>query len=113
MADLISKSRLVVHTYDSTAMLKTLASDIPTIGFWQNGLEHLLESAIPFYSSLVNAGIIHFTPESAAKKVNEIWDDVENWWKSPKIQNARKEFIFYYARTSDTPIRDLKRLLTR
>lgn len=113
MAELISKSRLVVHTYDSTAMLKTLASDIPTIAFWQNGLEHLLESAIPYYSLLFNVGIIHFTPDSAAKKVIEIWDDVESWWKSPEVQNARKEFVFHYARTSNTPVRDLKRLLNR
>ena len=113
MGELIAKSRLVVHTYDSTAMLKTLASDIPTIAFWQNGLEHLLESAVPYYGSLLNAGIIHLTPESAAKKVNEIWDDVESWWRSPEIQTARKEFVFQFARTSNTPIRDLKRILTQ
>lgn len=36
----------------------------------------------------------------AAEKVNQIWDDVEGWWKQPKVQKARKEWAWQYARTS-------------
>jgi len=111
LPDLISKSRLVVHTYDSTGLLKTLAMNVPTIAFWQDGMEHLLESAVPYYELLIEAGIVHFTPESAAQKINEIWNDTEGWWRSAKVQNSREEFTFQFARISQNPIRDLKRLL--
>ena len=108
---LIPMSRLVVYSYDSTGMLKTLAGNIPTMAFWQNRFDHLLDSAIPYYNLLVDVGIIHLTPESAALKINEVWGDVESWWKSVEVQSARELFCSRYARTSDKPIRDLKKIL--
>jgi len=109
--ELIAKSRLVVHSYDSTGILETMSQNIPTLAFWQNGFDHLRDSAKPFYQLLVNAGIVHLTPESIASKVNEIWDDVDGWWADSKVQNARREFCNRYAVTSKTPIRDLKKIL--
>lgn len=104
-------NRLIVHSYDSTGMLETLEANRPTIAFWQDGLDHLVEEAIPYYELLIKAGIVHLTPESAALKVNQVWDDVEKWWKSREVQNAREIFCHQYARTSKRPIRDLKKIL--
>jgi len=103
-------NRLLVHSYDSTGMLETLEADRPTIAFWQNGLDHLVEEAIPYYEILISAGIVHRTPESAASKINEVWSDVDNWWMTYEVQNARKIFCYQYARTSKKPIRDLKKV---
>jgi putative transferase (TIGR04331 family) len=104
-------NKLIVHGYDSTGILETLEANRPTLAFWQNGLNHLVGEAIPYYEVLINAGIVHLTPESAANKVNEIWEDVENWWLSIEVQNARTVFCNKYARTSKKPIRELKKLL--
>ena len=104
-------NRIIVHSYDSTGMLETLEANIPTIAFWKNGLDHLLAEAIPFYTILVDVGIVHLTPESAALKISDVWDDVEMWWQSSKVQKARREFCSQYARTSKQPARDLKRIL--
>lgn len=105
------ESKLIVHSYDSTGMLETLEANIPTIAFWQNGLDHLVEEAIPYYELLVNAGIVHLTPEAAAYRINQVWDEVENWWNSREVQKARKIFCSQYAHTSKKPIRDLKKIL--
>ena len=110
--ELISQSRLVVYSYDSTGILETLSQNIPTLAFWQNGLDHLRESAKPFYQLLIDAGIVHLTSESAAQKVNEVWNDVDGWWKQSKVQDARKRFCEQYARQSLNPIKDLKLLLS-
>ncbi|HNN61097.1 MAG TPA: transferase, partial [Leptospiraceae bacterium] len=75
-------------------------------------LEHVLDTALPVYALLVDAGIIHLTPESAAAKVAEVWDDVSSWWLSPSVQEARSKFCEAFARTSETPVDDLVRLLT-
>lgn len=111
ISNLIANSRLVVHSYDSTGMLETLSQNIPTLAFWQNGLDSIRESAMPYYQVLVDAGIVHFTPESVAHKVNEVWDDVDAWWMQSNVQDARKEFCDRYAKASQTPIADLKEIL--
>ena len=107
----IAQSRLVVHSYDSTGILETLSQNIPTLAFWQNNFDHLRDSAKPYYQLLVNAGIVHLTPESVAQKVNEVWDDVDGWWSQSIVQNARKQFCNQYARQSNNPVRELKQIL--
>ena len=106
-------NKLIVHGYDSTGILETLEANRPTLAFWQNGLNHLVEEAIPYYELLIEAGIVHLTPESAAIKINEVWGDVDNWWQSIEVQSAREIFCHEYARTSKKPIRDLKKLLLK
>lgn len=108
---LVSQSRLIVHGYDSTGILETLSQNIPTLAFWQNDFDHLRESAKPYYQLLVDAGIVHLSPESVAAKINEVWSDVEGWWAQSAVQEARKQFCNRYARVSQYPVRDLKKLL--
>lgn len=107
----IKHSRLVVHSYDSTGVLENLSNNIPTLIFWRNDLDHLRDSAKPYYHLLVDAGILHLSPESAAIKINEIWEYVEDWWMQPSIQEAREKFCDRYAKTSNNSICKLKQIL--
>lgn len=111
ISKLIAQSRLIIHSYDSTGILETLSQNIPTLAFWQNDFDHLRDSAKPYYQLLVNAGIVHLTAESAAAKVNEVWDDVTSWWMQLSVQEARKQFCDRYARVSQNPVRELKTIL--
>lgn len=108
---LIRKNRLVVHSYDSTGLLETLALDIPTICFWRGGLDHLEASAKPYYTMLEKAGILMFTPEKAAEAVSMNWDNIESWWTSEKVQLARKEFCAQYASIKQGKVSYLKDVL--
>ena len=109
--DLIAKSRLVVHGYDSTGMLETLAGNIPTIAFWNYGLEQLTPSARPFFENLVRVGIIFENPEDAARKVVTHWDNVREWWRSQEVQEARLTFCQRYSKLVDKPSKVLQQLL--
>ena len=40
------------------------------------------------YDDLIECGVAHTTPESAMKKLDEIYDDVESWWTSTSVQKA-------------------------
>ena len=111
ISDLISESRLIVYSYDSTGILETLAQNIPTLAFWQNGFDHLQDNAKPYYQLLEDVGIIHLTPESVAHKVNKIWDDVDAWWMQSEVQEARKVFCEKYARQCQNPIHKLKQII--
>lgn len=109
---LIADSRLVVHAYDSTGILETLSMNIPTMCFWHGGLQHLDQSAKPYYEMLRCAGILHDSPECAAKMVAAHWNDLAGWWNGPDVQNARQVFCQNYARVERKPIQALKQRLT-
>lgn len=112
LKQLIAQSRLVVHSYNSSGILENLALNIPTMCFWHGGLDHLLPSAKPYYELLRGANILADTPEQAAEFIALHWNNIGEWWESPKVQDARRTFCDQYARTEKRPIRALKRLLT-
>jgi putative transferase (TIGR04331 family) len=111
LTSLVRRSRLVVHSYDSTGILETLALNIPTLCFWSAGTSQLRASAVPFYELLLDAGILHTTAQSAARQVAQVWADVRGWWSGAAVQHARRSFCHEYARSIDTPISTLARLL--
>ena len=112
LSKLIGDSRLVVYAYDSTGILETLSQNIPSIAFWHNDLDHLRENAKPQYQLLINVGILHLTPESAANKINEIWDNVDEWWNHKDVVEAKGIFCKTYAKVSEKPVLELKKILT-
>jgi putative transferase (TIGR04331 family) len=105
---LIKKSRLYISTYNATTYLESLTWNIPTIMFWNSEHWELNEQAKPYFKLLEKEGIFHTTPQSAAKKMIEIWDDVDGWWHSSEIQKARKVFIGQYARLPEEPLKLLQ-----
>jgi putative transferase (TIGR04331 family) len=113
IGELISRSRLVVHSYDSTGFLETLSQNIPTLAFWQNELDHLRENARPYFQMLVDVGILHFTPESVAQKVNAVWHDVDNWWEQKALQDTRIIFCERYGCQNKHPLYELKKILIK
>jgi putative transferase (TIGR04331 family) len=97
--------RLYVATYNATTFLESLYLNIPTIMFWDFKFSEINQFAKPFYDELVLNGILHDSPESAADKINEIWNDVESWWESKEIQNARISFCSRFSREVNEPIK--------
>jgi putative transferase (TIGR04331 family) len=95
--------RLAVFSYDSSGLLEGLASNIPTMGFWLDGLDHLNDSAKHKYQHLIDAEIIFFDSKKCASKVNDIWEDVAGWWSSSKVQSARIEFCKDFCESSQNP----------
>ena len=112
ISNLTTRSRLVVHSYDSTGILESLAANIPTLAFWQGEYSHLRDSAVEYYQCLFEAGIVHFSAESIAQKIEEIWDDIDTWWLDPTVQSARKRFCERYARNTNSPVHDLLKIFS-
>jgi putative transferase (TIGR04331 family) len=107
LKNLIAESRLVVHSYDTSGLLENLSQNIPTLVFWQNGFDHLRDSVKSDYQVLVDNGIIYFSAESIANKVNEIWYNVDKWWFQKNVQEAITFFCDKYAKKNDYPIKTL------
>lgn len=112
MEPLIRSSRLFISPYNSTTFLETLGHNIPTIMFWNPKHSELRPNAQSYFDRLQQVGIFHVTPESAAAKVTEVWDDVQGWWQQKEVTEARQLFCHRFSRTVDNPIQALKEALT-
>lgn len=98
--DELMKCKLLVLNAPNTTFNIAMATNIPTISFWDQQDWGFDPIAKQYYDKLSDLGIIYDNPIDAAKKVNTIWDDVNNWWQLPSIQKARCDWAWNYARTS-------------
>ena len=108
----LKKNRLIVHTYNSTGILETMAVNIPTIFFWDPSFWEIRDRALPFYDELKSVGIYHNTPESAVALIQKIWSDVSGWWNDSDVQDVRKKFCSEFACIPLNPIAKIKDALT-
>jgi putative transferase (TIGR04331 family) len=90
--DLIRQSRLYISTYNATTYLESFTMNVPTVIYWNQNHWELRDSAVPYFEDLKRVGIFHETPESAARHVAAIWDDIDAWWKSPAVGEVIERF---------------------
>ncbi|MGJ4751320.1 LIC12162 family transferase [Leptospira kmetyi] len=109
--ELISKSRVVVHSYDSTGILETLSLNIPTLCFWRNEFTHVVEEALPYYEKLREAGIFYSSMSDLTDFLSKRWETIDTWWYSEIVQAARVVFCNQYARRVKMPVSILRHIL--
>ncbi len=107
---LVNKSDLVVCFYQGTALLELLAANYPVVGYLDR-YDSLNVESKKYYDLLVEVGICHIDVHSLAAEINSAWSDVSAWWYSKKVQRARNEFCSNYARTSSSPVSDMRKLI--
>jgi len=113
ISDEISKSRLYISTYNATTFLVSLAWNMPTIIFWNPKHWEINDSALVYFNLLESVGIFHKTPESAAKQMINIWDDIPSWWENDKVQSARKQFCQKFSKVSDDSLNELRNIIQK
>jgi len=113
----LNDCRLLVCDHLSTTYAEALASNVPTVMFWNEAATPIRESANPFINELKNCRILHDTPEGAAAWIAKVYPRLEDWWLIDQTQQAVLKYCDEYARTSKTPLRDwvllLKQLLMK
>ncbi len=107
---LYKNARAIVHCYDSTGILETLSANIPTFAYFQN-LEHLNFETRNDYKELVNAEILHFSSNSLARKINEVYENIEEWWNEGARQKTLNFFVSKYANNRNKTLKNLVRIL--
>jgi putative transferase (TIGR04331 family) len=93
-------SVLAVHSYLGTSWLETLALNCPTLCFYDPGAYAFRDSVEPYIQALKNAGILHESGRSAADFLATLGNDPAGWWNAAEVQDARRQFVFHYARWS-------------
>jgi putative transferase (TIGR04331 family) len=99
--ELIRGSRLYISTYNATTFLESMTMNVPTVIYWKPEHWELRASAMPYFDDLERVGVFHPTPESAARHVAAIWDDVGAWWNQPELRAVVEAFTSRYSALSD------------
>ena len=106
--EIMKESKIYVSTYNATTYLEAFAINIPTIIFWNPKHWEIRESAKNIFSELERVKIFHSNPESAAKHIQNIWSDVDEWWKHDDVQRILMRFNQKYNRSSSALLELIK-----
>jgi putative transferase (TIGR04331 family) len=110
-SSVLRDAKLVLTSHNGTTFPETISSGVPTVIAWDSSFVQIRPEAEPVFQLMERAGMFHSTPESAAAFINRIWDDVDGWWNSPQVIDARSQFCNQYARTVPHPVRFLAKAL--
>ncbi len=94
----IKKCRLYISTYNATTYLESLYWNIPTICYWNPKYWEINHESKALFELLKSVGILYHDPVKAAHKINQVWDNIDAWWQSDELQNARKLFCNKYSK---------------
>ncbi len=112
LAHQLLKHDIIVIDSNHTVMLESLVANKPTILFWNPKHNELRAAAQEYYDELSAAGILHYSPEEAAEKVNSIFSDPYQWWLSEETQKARINFCNRFAYTEKESFKAWKKELS-
>lgn len=100
ITQIINNSRLLVFDHMGTVILETLFLNKPTIIFIDFDIYRFRGHFLDTLKSLIDVKILHSSPVSAAKHINCINNNINMWWNSNEVQNARKLFVDKFANSN-------------
>ena len=84
----ISEARIVVIDHFSTSFAEILAMGTPFIAIHDRETDPLGEEYEDIFCKLHDAGVVHYSAESAVSKLKNIYDNVQQWWNSEIVKKA-------------------------
>lgn len=111
LVEAFSKAKLAIFDNNLTTFLESYACDVPTVTFFDDNLWPLHERAIPLFEEMERVGLFHKNLESAARHVNQIYQNPRAWWDDAEVKKIRDEFRNRFARTSPTFVQEIVDLL--
>jgi hypothetical protein len=104
LEECLGDARLVlVDHVPSTVFAECIHGGVPTILFDQIDEKWLTDNARQAYQTLEDAGVLYQNPEAAARKVDDIYADPVDWWKSSEVEAAVNEYKNEFAYVGDHP----------
>lgn len=88
MIDLLSKTKLYIGTYNATSYLEAIYLNIPTVIYWDINEWEIRDEAKPYFDDLKKVKVFFEDPKSAAMHVNEIYNNIGEWWNSKEVSKA-------------------------
>ena len=90
-AQVLMKSRLCVIDHYETPFIEVLYANKPLILYCDKDfIEHYFDLGTerPYVELMEEVGILQYGPKAAAKYLQEIYPEIETWWKEPRRQEV-------------------------
>jgi putative transferase (TIGR04331 family) len=105
------EARLVVYGYNSSGVAESLSLNEPCKVFLQYGFEALPERDKVTFKCLSDCAIAFESIEELAQSINASWDALSDQWWSPDTQSKLRIIRYAYARYSNSPVKDMRKIL--
>ncbi|MDC0553777.1 LIC12162 family protein [Flavobacteriaceae bacterium] len=97
----IFSCRLLILDHPGTTLNIAMAGNIPVLCIWHEESFHFNEYASESLANLKKNNIFFSDVDELIIHLNNIEDNVSDWWQSTEIQTTRIEWCNTYARTSN------------
>jgi putative transferase (TIGR04331 family) len=108
---IVKKAKIVIVAHNGTTLPENFSQAIPTLITWTPNWVEIRDDAKPIFAKFAEVGIFHEDPVSLAKHVSAIWDNVDAWWESKEVVEARELFCSQYARSVPHPQKFLREII--
>lgn len=97
---MLKKAKVFLTSGAHTTYLEALAANKPTVIFLSDKIYRFYPDAQPYFDRLQDVKILHYSPISAAEHLNAVYENIDAWWQSAEVQDARASFVEKYARSN-------------
>jgi putative transferase (TIGR04331 family) len=95
----LQSAALVVSDHPGTTFYMMMGVNNPTIAFWDHANWLMTKESEAIFTELKAVNIVFNQPEEASAFINSI-SNIDDWWNSDLVQNARKSFCDKFANIS-------------
>lgn len=103
----LNNIRICIVNQNSTVFLETLNLNLPTIIYFDPNQDIIRNDAKLYFDLLKKVNIYFDNSTTAAKHLNNIWDQVDKWWYDKKTQNAINSFCDRYSKKIIKPLDEI------
>ena len=110
-SQVVRNAKIVIVAHNGSTIPENFSQAIPTLITWTSNWVEIRDEAKPIFAKLAEVGIFHEDPVSLARHVSTIWDNVDAWWDSKEVVEARELFCSQYARSVPHPQKFLREII--
>jgi putative transferase (TIGR04331 family) len=103
-----AESRIDICTTIGTSEIESMSNDRPTLIYLDPSTHPFRQSVQHVFTVCAEAGILHYSPESLARKIGEVWEDIDSWWNRKDVKFARDLYCSNFAQEMPSPIQFLR-----
>ncbi|MBL6932630.1 MAG: hypothetical protein ISR45_06735 [Rhodospirillales bacterium] len=92
-------ARLIVLRGPGSTLNYAMVAGTPTVIVWNPDMWPLEGKAESIFQDFYGCGIVFDDAEAAARHIESVWDDIDGWWQSDMVCQARQRYIDRFARS--------------
>ena len=108
---IVKNAKIVIIAHNGTTLPENFSQAIPTLITWTPNWVEIRDDAKPIFAKFAEVGIFHEDPASLANHLSAIWDNVDAWWESKEVVEARELFCSQYAKSVTHPRKFLREII--